>query len=165
MFNQMEKLATIRNISILVFVSILIVIGSYFVIKNYNKEDEKLFDIFLADLYNDENVNLDEKLYYLSSLDKANVSFFSDLKLTSIKNLDRYEKIDKDILLLKKALSDLDEDMIKTLSLDDNFTFSEIAKIYLYNININNYEVSGPDKDNLNNFFIKAINRLSNEKN
>ncbi len=161
----MEKLATIRNIYILVFVSILIVIGSYFVIKNYNKEDEKLFDIFLADLYNDENVNLDEKLYYLSSLDKANVSFFSDLKLTSIKNLDRYEKIDKDILLLKKALSDLDEDMIKALSLDDNFTFSEIAKIYLYNININNYEVSGPDKDNLNNFFIKAINRLSNEKN
>ena len=108
---------------------------------------------------------IDEKLYYLSSLDKANVSFFSDLKLTSIKNLDRYEKIDKDILLLKKALSDLDEDMIKALSLDDKFTFSEIAKIYLYNLNINNYEVSRPDKDNLNNFFIKAINRLSNEKN
>ena len=165
MFNQMEKLATKRNISILVIVSILIVIASYFVIKNYNKEDEKLFDIFLADLYNDENVNLDEKLYYLSSLDKANVSFFSDLKLTSIKNLDRYEKIDKDILLLKKALSDLDEDMIKALSLDDNFAFSEIAKIYLYNLNISNYELSRPDKDNLNNFFIKAINRLSNEKN
>ena len=162
----MEKLATKRNISLIGIVFIFIIIASYFLIQNNNnKEDEKLFDIFLADLYNDENVNLDEKLYYLSSLDKANVSFFSDLKLTSIKNLDRYEKIDKDILLLKKALSDLDEDMIKALSLDDNFAFSEIAKIYLYNLNVNNYELIESDKDNLNNFFIKAIDRLSNEKN
>ena len=45
--------------------------------------------------------------------------------------------------------------------LDEN----EIAKIYLYNLNINNYEFSDSDKDNLNNFFIKAIDRLSNEKN
>ena len=165
MFNQMEKLATKRNISLLGIVSILIVLALYFVIQNSNKEDEKLFDIFLADLYNEENTNIDEKLYYLSSLDKPNVSFFSDLKLTSIENLDRYDKIDKDILLLKKALYDLDEDMIKTLSLDNNFTFNEIAKIYLFNLNINNYEFSDSDKDNLNNFFIKAIDRLSNEKN
>ena len=162
----MEKLATKRNISLLGIVSILIVLALYFVIQNSNvKEDEKLFDIFLADLYNEENTNIDEKLYYLSSLDKPNVSFFSDLKLTSIENLDRYDKIDKDILLLKKALYDLDEDMIKTLSLDNNFTFNEIAKIYLYNLDINNYEFSDFDKDNLNNFFIKAIDRLSNEKN
>ena len=141
------------------------VIASYFVIQNNNKEEEKLFDIFLADLYNEENVNIDEKLYYLSSLDNLKVSFFSDLKLTSIENLDRYNKIDKDILLLKKALIDLDEDMIKSLSLDDSFTFNEIAKLYLYNLNINNYELSEPEEDNLNNFFIKAISRLSNEKN
>ena len=165
MFNQMEKLATRRNLSILVTVSIFVAIASYFIIQNNYKEDEKLFDIFLADLYNEENVNIDEKLYYLSSLDKSNISFFSDLKLTSIENLDRYNKVDKDILLLKKALIDLDEDMIKSLSLDDNFTFNEIAKIYLYNLNINNYEFSESEKDNLNNFFIKAIDRLSNEKN
>ena len=55
--------------------------------------------------------------------------------------------------------------MIKTISLDNNFTFNEIAKIYLYNLNINNYEFTDSDKDNLNNFFIKAIDRLSNEKN
>tara|TARA_Y100000996_G_C22343881_1_gene569864 strand:+ start:91 stop:576 length:486 start_codon:yes stop_codon:yes gene_type:complete len=161
----MEKLVTKRNISLIGIVFIFIVVASYFLIQNNNKEDEKLFDIFLADLYNEENINIDEKLFYLSSLDKANVSFFSDLKLTSIENLDRYNKIDKDILLLKKALIDLDEDMIKTLSLDDKFTFNEIAKVYLYNLNINNYELSKSDKDNLNNFFIKAIHRLSNEKN
>lgn len=161
----MEKLITKRNISLIGIVSILIVVTSYFIIQNNNKEDEKLFDIFLADLYNEENTNINEKLYYLSSLDKPNISFFSDLKLNSIENLDRYNKVDKDILLLKKTLIDLDKDMIKSLSLDDNFTFKEIAKIYLYNLNINNYEFSGSERDNLNNFFIKAINRLSNEKN
>ena len=166
MFNQMEKLVTKKNIFLIGIVFILIVFASYFLIQNNNnKEEEKLFDIFLAELYNEENINIDEKLFYLSSLDKANVSFFSDLKLTSIENLDRYNKIDKDILLLKKALIDLDEDMIKSLSLDDSFTFNEIAKLYLYNLNINNYELSEPEEDNLNNFFIKAISRLSNEKN
>ena len=165
MLNQMEKLVTKRNISILGLISILIIVTTYFVIQNNSKEDEKLFDIFLADLYNDEKINLNEKLYYLSSLDKPNISFFSDLKLTSVDNLDRYNKIDKDILLLKKALIDLDEDMIKSLSLDDNFTFNEVVKIYLYNLNINNYEISESNKDNINNFFIKAIDRLSNEKN
>ena len=165
MFNQMEKLITKRSFYLIGIVSFIIVVATYFLIQNNNEEEEKLFDIFFADLYNEEDVNIDEKLHYLSSLDKPNVSFFSDLKLTSIENLDRYNKIDKDILLLKKALIDLDEDMIKTLSLDENFTFNEIAKIYLYNLNINNYKISESDNDNLNNFFIKAIDRLSNEKN
>ena len=161
----MEKLITKRSLYLIGIVSFIIVLATYFIIQNNNEEEEKLFDIFFADLYNEEDININEKLYYLSSLDKPNVSFFSDLKLTSIENLDRYNKIDKDILLLKKALIDLDEDMIKTLSLDENFTFNEIAKIYLYNLNINNYEISESDNDNLNNFFIKAIDRLSNEKN
>ncbi len=161
----MEKLVTKRNLLLLGILSVLVFVATYFVFQNINKEDEKLFNIFLADLYNDENVNFDEKLYYLSSLDNSNISFFSDLKLSSVENLDRYNKIDKDILILKKALIDLDEDMIKTLSLDNNFTFNEIVKIYLYNLNINNYDVSESDNDDLNNFFIKAIDRLSNEKN
>ncbi len=159
----MEKLITKRNISLIGIISILIIVTSYFIIQNNNKEDEKLFDIFLANLYNDQNTDIDEKLYYLSNLDKPNVSFFSDLKLTSIENLDRYNKVDKDIIILKKALINLDEDMIKSLSLDENFIFNEIAKIYLYNLN--NYKVNESEKDNLNNFFIKAIDRLSNEKN
>ncbi len=161
----MEKLITKRNIYLFGIISILIFLTLFFFIQNKSNEDEKLFDIYLADLYNKENVNIDEKLYYLSSLNNPKVSFFSDLKLTSVENLDRYNKIDRDILLLKKALIDLDEDMIKSLSLDNNFTFNEIVKIYLYNLNTNNYKVNESEKDNLNNFFIKAIYRLSNEKN
>ena len=161
----MEKLITKRNLSLFGIVFFVLVITLYFILQNNSKDDEKLFDIFLAELYNEQNSNLDEKLYYLSSLDNSKVSFFSDLKLTSIENLDRYNKIDKDIILLKKALIDLDKELIKSLSLDNNFTFNEIAKIYLYNLDINNFEFSESDRDNLNNFFIKAVDRLSNEKN
>ena len=161
----MEKLITNRNLFIIGTITILLIISLYFIFQNNSKEDEKLFDIFLAELYNEQNSNLEEKLYYLSSLNNPKISFFSDLKLASIQNLDRYDKIDKDIILLKKALFDLDTELIRSLSLDDNFTFNEIAKIYLYNLNITNYKINESDVDNLNNFFIKAINRLSNEKN
>tara|TARA_B100000963_G_C22585459_1_gene652865 strand:+ start:84 stop:569 length:486 start_codon:yes stop_codon:yes gene_type:complete len=161
----MEKLITKKKLLILAILFLVMMIVTLFTIQNSNKEDEKLFDIFLADLYNDEKINLDEKLNYLSNLDNSKVSFFSDLKLTSIEDIDRYSKIDKDILLLKKALINLDEELIESLSKDGNFTFNEIMKIYLYNLDINNYKFSENDKDNLNNFFIKAIDRLSNEKN
>ena len=161
----MEKLITKRNLSLFGIIFLLLVFALYFILQNNTKDDEKLFDIFLAELYNEQNSNLDEKLYYLSSLDNPKVSFFSDLKLTSIENLDRYNKIDKDIILLKKALINIDKELIKSLSLDDNFTFNQIAKIYLYNLDINNYKFSDSDRDNLNNFFIKAVDRLSNEKN
>ena len=159
----MEKLITKRNLYIIGIISILMVVASYFVIQNNNKDEEKLFDIFLADLYNEENANIDDKLYYLSSLDKPTVSFFSDLKLTSIDDLDKYDKIDKDILLLKKALIDLDEQILKSLSLDNSFTFNEIAKIYLLNLNTNNYQNINFDETDFENFFIKAVDRLYNE--
>tara|TARA_Y200000002_G_scaffold164196_1_gene135512 strand:+ start:17 stop:502 length:486 start_codon:yes stop_codon:yes gene_type:complete len=159
----MEKLITKRNLYILGIISILMVVVSYFIIQNNNKDEEKLFDIFLADLYNEENANIDDKLYYLSSLDKPTVSFFSDLKLTSIDDLDKYDKIDKDILLLKKALIDLDEQILKSLSLDNSFTFNEIAKIYLLNLNTNNYQNINFDETDFENFFIKAVDRLYNE--
>ena len=159
----MEKLITKRNLYMMGIISILIVVGSYFIIQNNNKDEEKLFDIFLADLYNEENANIDDKLYYLSSLDKPTVSFFSDLKLTSIDDLDKYDKIDKDILLLKKALIDLDEQILKSLSLDNSFTFNEIAKIYLLNLNTNNYQNINFDETDFENFFIKAVDRLYNE--
>ena len=161
----MERLITKRNLSLLGILLIVLITALYFIIQNNNKEDEKYFDIFLANLYNEQNTNFDEKLNYLSSLDNPKVSFFSDLKLTSIENLDRYNKIDKDIILLKKALIELDKELIKSLSLDNNFTFNQIAKIYLYNLDINNYEFSESERDNLNNFFIKAVDRLSNENN
>ncbi len=161
----MEKIVTKRNLTIIGLLSIILVISSYFLFTNNDKENEKLFDIFLADLYNEQKNNIDEKLFYLSSLDNPNVSFFSDLKLTSIENLNQYDKIDGDIILLKKALYDFDEQMLNSLSLDNNFTFNEITKIYLLNLNTNNYKNIDFDESDLENFFIKAVDRLYNENN
>ena len=161
----MEKLITKKGLSISGIIFFFILIVFYFVIQNNNKDNEKLFDIFLAELYNEKKENYNEKLYYLSNLDDPKVSFFSDLKLTSIENLDRYQKVDKDILLLKKALTDLDEQFLKSLSLDNNFTFNEIAKIYLLNLNTNNYKNINFDENDIENFFIKAVDRLYDEKN
>ena len=161
----MEKLITKKGLSISGIIFFFILIVFYFVIQNNNKDNEKLFDIFLAELYNEKKENYNEKLYYLSNLDDPKVSFFSDLKLTSIENLERYQKVDKDILLLKKALTDLDEQFLKSLSLDNNFTFNEIAKIYLLNLNTNNYKNINFDENDIENFFIKAVDRLYDEKN
>ena len=161
----MEKIVTKRNLTIIGLLSIILVISSYFLFTNNDKENEKLFDIFLADLYNEQKNNIEEKLFYLSSLDNPNVSFFSDLKLTSIENLNQYDKIDKDIILLKKALNNFDEQMLNSLSLDNNFTFNEITKIYLLNLNTNNYKNIDFDESDLENFFIKAVDRLYNENN
>ena len=161
----MEKIVTKRNLTIIGLLTIILVISSYFLFTNNDKENEKLFDIFLADLYNEQKNNIDEKLFYLSSLDNPNVSFFSDLKLTSIENLNQYDKIDKDIILLKKALYDFDEQMLNSLSLDNNFTFNEITKIYLLNLNTNNYKNIDFDESDFENFFIKAVDRLYNENN
>ena len=161
----MEKLITKKGLSISGIIFFFILIVFYFVFQNNNKDNEKLFDIFLAELYNEKKENYNEKLYYLSNLDDPKVSFFSDLKLTSIENLDRYQKVDKDILLLKKALTDVDEQFLKSLSLDNNFTFNEIAKIYLLNLNTNNYKNINFDENDIENFFIKAVDRLYDEKN
>ena len=94
----MEKLITKKKLFILGIISVLLITALYFLFQNNSKENEKLFDIFLADLYNDKKNNLDKKLNYLSNLDNPNVTFFSDLKLVSIENLDRYDKVDRDIL-------------------------------------------------------------------
>ena len=61
----MENLITKRNISLVGIVLTLFVIALYFLNFNNSKEDEKLFDIFLADLYNEQKKNIDEKLQYL----------------------------------------------------------------------------------------------------
>jgi len=157
----MEKLITKKNITILVAILTI----SAFVISYYSysnqKENQNLFDIYLSGLYNDENSISEEQLNYLSSIENPNVSFFADLKKGSIDNLNKYNKLDKDLILLKNALKDLDIETIRSLSLDDSFIFSDIVKIYLINDDFNNLD--DINIENNDNFFIKAVNRLENE--
>ena len=162
----MEKLINKRNIifaiSSLIIISLIIF---YFFTISQNK-NEKYFDIILAELYNDEVQDSDNKLNFLSNLDNSDISFFGDLKLASIDNLDKYEKLDRDIILLKKALIDLDPQNLKNLSLDENFTFKDIAKIFFLNIDLKNYDqIFSENSELVENFFLKAVNRYSNEIN
>ena len=162
----MEKLINRRNI-IFAFSSLLIIssITFYFFIASQNK-NEKYFDIILAELYNDEAQDYDSKLNFLSNLDNPDVSFFGDLKLASIENLDKYEKLDRDIVLLKSALLDLDSQNLKNLSLDENFIFNDIAKIFFLNKDLKNYDqIFYENSELVENFFLKAVNRYSNEIN
>ena len=160
----MEKLITKRNIFIASGLGILLIILAYFFLLNSNKETEKYFDIYLANLYNEDTQGIDQKMEYLSKISDPNVSFFADLNLASIENLDKYEKLERDIILLKKAIVDLDSETLKSLSQDENFIFSDIAKIYFLNLDINNFNLIYRDNsEEIDNFFIKAISRLKNE--
>ena len=160
----MEKLITKRNIFIASGLGILLIILAYFFLLNPNKESEKYFDIYLANLYNEDTQGIDQKIEYLSNISDPNVSFFADLNLASIDNLDKYEKLERDIILLKKAIVDLDSQTLKSLSQDENFIFSDIAKIYFLNLDINNFDLIYQDNsEEIDNFFIKAISRLKNE--
>ena len=162
----MEKLINRRNIifaiSSLLIISLIIF---YFLITSQNK-NEKYFDIILAELYNEEAQDSDNKLNFLSNLDNPDISFFGDLKLASIDNLNKYEKLDKDIVLLKRSILDLDTQNLKNLSLDENFIFKDIAKIFFLNIDLKNYnQIFSENSELVENFFLKAVNRYSNEIN
>ena len=160
----MEKLINNKNIAIIAIIGFFLIFLSYFLISKSNRETEKYFDIYLASLYNEDIQDIDQKMSYLSKIEYPNVSFFADLNLGSIENLDKYEKLDRDIILLKKAIIDLDPGTLKSLSLDENFIFSDIAKIYYLNLDINNFDIIYQDNsEKIENFFINAISRLKNE--
>jgi len=164
MFNQVEKLITKKNIFIASGLGIFFAILAYLFLFNSNKDSEKYFDIYLANLYNEDIQGIDQKMEYLSDIADPDVSFFADLNLASIENLNKYEKLERDIILLKKAIVDLDNETLKSLSLDENFIFNDIAKIYYLNLDMNNFDLIYQDNsEEIDNFFIKAISRLKNE--
>jgi hypothetical protein len=163
----MEKLIkNKKNLYIAGSILLVLILLSFYISINNNSKNEKYFDVILASLYNDEEDPQERSFSFLSSLDDPNVSFFGDLSLSSIENLEKYEKIDRDLILLKKTILENNSDALRSLSLDKEFTFKEIVKIFYLNSDLTNYyEIHKDGSEETNNFFLKAVSRYNNEIN
>ena len=163
----MEKLIkNKKNLYIAGPILLVLILLVFYISINNNSKNEKYFDIILASLYNNEGTNQESKISFLSSLDDPNISFFGDLNTASIDNIEKYEKLDRDLILLKKTILENNLDSLQSLSLDVNFIFKDIAKIFFLNLDLDNYsKVYTDNSEDINNFFLKAVNRYNNENN
>lgn len=163
----MEKLIkNKKNLYIAGPILLVLILLAFYISINNNSKNEKYFDIILATLYNNEGTNQESKISFLSSLDDPNISFFGDLNTASIDNIEKYEKLDRDLILLKKTILENNLDSLQSLSLDENFIFKDIAKIFFLNLDLDNYTKAYTDNsEDINNFFLKAVNRYNNENN
>ena len=163
----MEKLIkNKKNLYIAGSIIIILILFAFYVSINNNSKNEKYFDIILASLYNNEEDNLENRLSFLSSLDNPNISFFSDLNSASIKSLEKYEKLDRDLILLKKTILENNSESLQSLSLDENFIFNDIAKIFFLNLDLDNYsKIYTDNSEDIDNFFLKAVSRYDDENN
>ena len=163
----MEKLIkNKKNLYIAGPILLVLILLVFYISINNNSKNEKYFDIILASLYNNEGTNQESKISFLSSLDDPNISFFGDLNTASIDNIEKYEKLDRDLILLKKTILENNLDSLQSLSLDENFIFKDIAKIFFLNFDLVNYsKVYTDNSEDINNFFLKAVSRYNNENN
>ena len=163
----MEKLIkNKKNLYIAGPILLVLILLAFYISINNNSKNEKYFDIILASLYNNEGSNQESKISFLSSLDDPNISFFGDLNTASIDNIEKYEKLDRDLILLKKTILENNLDSLQSLSLDENFIFKDIAKIFFLNLDLDNFsKVYTDNSEDINNFFLKAVNRYNNENN
>ena len=80
--------------------------------------------------------------------------------------MEKYKKIDRDLILLKKTIIENNSDLLQSLSLDENFIFKDIAKIFFLNIDLDNYsKIYNDNSEDIDNFFLKAVSRYNNENN
>ena len=164
----MEKIIlTKKNILISISFVLFLSLFLFYKLSIKQNEKEKYFDVILASLYNENEIkDLDSKLLLLSNLDDPEISFFSDLRLASIDNLEKYEKLNKDLIILKKALLNPDRETLKVLSLDENFLFKDIARIYFFNLDLDNFdEIYNENAEDIDNFFFNAVKRYQYENN
>jgi len=163
----MEKLIkNKKNLYIAGPILLVLILLAFYISINNNSKNEKYFDIILATLYNNEGTNQESKISFLSSLDDPNISFFGDLNTASIDNIEKYEKLDRDLILLKKTILENNLDSLQSLSLDENFIFKDIAKIFFLNLDLDNFsKVYTDNSEDINNFFLKAVSRYNNENN
>ncbi len=120
---------------------------------NQTKKKQSYFDIYLANSYNDlSNEAISLNLDLLSRVNDLDISFFADLKKSSMLHIDKYNNLDKNLITLKNSIVNK-----KNIDIDfylNSDIFPETATLYYLNNNINNSDLKSIDP---NNFFYKAI--------
>ena len=147
-----------NNLKYLILLFVLILVGgSFYAYKNYSdlKKTKSYFDLYLANTYNElDETKIISNTRFLSNIEIADISFFANLKLASLNQIENYDNFQKDLILLKHSI--VNEDLIKLKDIQSGVLFNQTASIYYLNTNLDS--ISKTEFDNLaDNFFIKAV--------
>ena len=128
------------NLKYLILVFVLILVGgSFYSYKNYSDSNKtkSYFDLYLANTYNElDETKIISNTKFLSSIEKADVSFFANLKLASLNQIENYDNFEKDLISLKYSI--INKDLIKLKDINGGVFFNETASIYYLNSNLDN---------------------------
>ena len=147
-----------NNLKYLILLFVLILVGgSFYAYKNYSdlKKTKSYFDLYLANTYNElDETKIISNTRFLSNIEIADISFFANLKLASLNQIENYDNFQKDLILLKHSI--VNEDLIKLKDIQSGVLFNQTASIYYLNTNLDS--ISKTEFDNLDdNFFTKAV--------
>ncbi len=150
----METLKKI-NIKFLIGIVVIIIITfSIYFYNNYNdiKKNKKYFDIYLSNLYNDiDQLKIDENINLLASNSNPDISFFANLKKSSLDNIEMFNPLEKNLILIKYSVYNKDLNILK--SLKNESLFQETANINYLNNNLDNISIEDLDVITQNSFF------------
>lgn len=160
----METLKKI-NIKFLIGIVVIIIITfSIYFYNNYNdiKKNKKYFDIYLSNLYNDiDQLKIDENINLLASNSNPDISFFANLKKSSLDNIEMFNPLEKNLILIKYSVYNKDLNILK--SLKNESLFQETANINYLNNNLDNISIEDLDVITQNSFFSKAVKLYLND--
>ena len=147
-----------NNLKYLILLFVLILVGgSFYAYKNYSdlKKTKSYFDLYLANTYNElDETKIISNTRFLSNIEIADISFFANLKLASLNQIENYDNFQKNLILLKHSI--VNEDLIKLKDIQSGVLFNQTASIYYLNTNLDS--ISKTEFDNLaDNFFTKAV--------
>ena len=146
------------NLKYIILVLVLVLSGgTFYSYKNYSDSNKtkSYFDIYLANTYNElDETKIISNTKFLSSIEKADVSFFANLKLASLNQIENYDNFEKDLIILKHSI--VNDDQTKLKEIKSDIFFNQTASIYYLNINLDNISKTELD-NNADNFFTKAV--------
>ena len=148
-----------KNIIYLILIIILIIssisIYSYKTFKDLEK-NRNYFDIYLSNLYNDlDQLKINNNFDLLAINPDPNISFFANLKNKSLQNINIFEPLEKNLILIKNSVANKDTNQLKVLE-SGNF-FQQTANINYINNYLDKILISDLDNLSQNNFFSEAV--------